>query len=123
MFNGWTIYLFKEPQFAPAGNTVVCVARRELVAHIFGGGGLVDTAGLSAAFGGAVVYKTNEATVQYLGVWGARNASRFRSALRRGGAVLDIVRETVPGRLDFFLTGNRRPPPPDRSSTPSSTIA
>jgi len=110
------VYLFKNGNFAPAGNTIVCAAPRDLVVSVFGGGGLYESNGLSASFGGAAFFRQEETGAYYLGVWGKRNASRFRSALRRGGAVLDIVREPPPGRFLGFGKKNERP---SRRDTPA----
>ena len=60
--------------------------------------------GLAAAFGGAALFRNDETGATYLGVWGARNASRFRTALRRSGAALDLIREHPPARLILFTT-------------------
>jgi hypothetical protein len=48
------VYVFREPRFAPAGDTVVCAAPLDLVVSVYGGGGLKGEGGLSAAFGGAI---------------------------------------------------------------------
>lgn len=53
------VYLFRRGGFA-ASESVVCVAPREIVASTFGAGGIKDTAGLIAAFGGAVVFGDEE---------------------------------------------------------------
>jgi len=105
----YPVYVFRDKHFAPAGDTVVIAATRDLVVSVYGGGGHNGEGGLSAAFGGAAVFTNDNEGLSYLGVWGARNASRFRAALRRSGAVLDIVREPPPGRLVFIETRNMRP--------------
>jgi hypothetical protein len=102
------VYVFREPRFAPAGDTVVCAAPLDLVVSVYGGGGLKGEGGLSAAFGGTIFFQAEKTGAPYLGVWGARNASRFRSALRRR-SVLDIIRDRPPARLTSFQTTGVRP--------------
>ena len=103
------VYVFRERRFAPAGDTVVCAAPLDLVVSVYGGGGLKGEGGLAAAFGGAAFFRNEETGFSYLGVWGARNASRFRNALRRR-ATLEIVRDSPPARLVWFETRDTRPP-------------
>lgn len=90
-------------------DTVVCAAPPEIVASAFGGGGNKDTAGLIATFGGAAVFEDEESGRYYLGVWGSRNCSRFRSAVRRAGVSLNIVREPCPGRHKHRFKSRERP--------------
>jgi hypothetical protein len=84
-------------------------ASLDLVVSIYGGGGVKGEGGLSAAFGGAAFFRDEETGVSFLGVWGARNASRFRSALRRRAA-LSIIRDAPPARLVWFGTKGSRTP-------------
>lgn len=103
------IYVFRG-KYRPGGDdTLVCAAPLDLVVATYGGGGLKGEGGLAAAFGGAAFFRNGETGHSYLGVWGARNASRFRSTLRRGGATLDIVQEPPPARLIWLSTGDTRP--------------
>jgi hypothetical protein len=97
------VYVFRDPRFAPAGDTVVCAAPVDLVVSVYGGGGLNGEEGLSAAFGGAAFFRNAKTGSSFLGVWGARKASRFRSALRQR-AVLNIVDAPPPARLAWFRT-------------------
>jgi hypothetical protein len=107
------VYVFRDPgQFTVGHNALVSVAPNDLVVAVFGGGGLMDADGLSSVFGGAAVFKNDETGKLYLGVWGARNASRFRTALRRAGATLDLVGEPPPARLVLRTTKSRRPSRP-----------
>ncbi|MGO9755414.1 MAG: hypothetical protein ACLPNY_02235 [Roseiarcus sp.] len=84
-------YVFRDKHFTLAGNTVVSAAPRDLVVSIFGGGGLKGEGGLSAVFGGAVVFRDEDTGLLYLGVWGSRNASRFRKALRDAAYALSEI--------------------------------
>jgi hypothetical protein len=104
------VYLFRRGGFAAALNTVVCVAPREIVASALGGGGNKDTDCLIAAFGAAEVFEDEETGRYFIGVWGSRGASRLRSALRRAGISLKIVREPCPGRLKYTFKSRERPP-------------
>jgi hypothetical protein len=100
------VYLFRDPRFAPAGDTAVCVAPLDLVVSVYGGGGHAGAEGLAAAFAGVAMFRNEETGARYLGVWGARKASRFRNALR-ARAALNVIREPPPARLAWFET---RPP-------------
>jgi hypothetical protein len=97
------IYYFRGPHFAPSGNTVVCAAARETVVSVFGGGGLYHSDGLLSAFAGAAVFR-DETGELFLGVWGARKASRFRSALKRSCPDIETLNEPPPGRLVLWRT-------------------
>lgn len=103
------VYVFRSRDFVRASETVVSAAALDLVVSVYGGGGLKGEGGLADAFGGAAVFKDDATETYFLGVWGARNASRFRAALRASGAVIDIVEEAPPGRLVFYETRGRRP--------------
>jgi hypothetical protein len=109
MSERFPVYVFRDGHFAPARDTFVSAAPLDLVVSVYGGGGIKGEGGLAAVFGGAAVFKNEESGLYYLGVWGARNASRFRTALRASGVILDIVREPPPARLIFFETRGRRP--------------
>src|SRR5580693_7518745 len=94
MSNQLRVYLWRDSRFARNQDTVVSAAPRDAVVSIYGGGGFMGSDGVNAAFGGGAVFRNDDTGACYLGVWGARNASRFRRALRdRGGATLAIVRE------------------------------
>ena len=97
--------------FRARGNAVMSAAPRDVVASVYGGGGMWDSGGLNAAFGGGCVFRNDDTGAYFLGVWGARNASRFRGALRRGGVDLDIVRGPPPARLIVWSAGGIRPKP------------
>jgi hypothetical protein len=105
------IYTFRGSSFAPSGNTVVAVAPLEWVMAVYGGGGIVGEGGLSAAFGGAVVFKNEDSGEYFIGVWGTRNASRFRAQLRAKMQV-NILREAPIARLKFWGAEKDRPKRP-----------
>jgi hypothetical protein len=115
------VYVFRAKHFAPAGNTVASAAPLRLVVSVYGGGGTKEMGGLAAAFGGGAFFRNDETGACYLGVWGARNASRFRTALRRSGVALDLVRDHPPARLIFCET--RKGGRPVRQRTGSSPRA
>lgn len=93
------VYLFRDQSFSGGGDTVVCVAAREVVVSVFGSGGPFDSAGLAAEFEGCAVFRDDASEQVFLGVWGARKASRFRSRLRADGVPCQIRHERPPGRL------------------------
>ena len=96
-----SVYLFRSAGFAPSGDTVVSVAPLDRVVAVYGAGGVVGEGGLSSAFGGAVVF-TNDASGEcFAGVWGARNASRFRSELRAHMQIA-VCKEVPNARLSFW---------------------
>jgi hypothetical protein len=101
------IYLFRDRHFAAAGDTVVSAAPEELVVQAIGGGGLHSTQVLSQIFGGAAIYRDERSGRQYLGAWGARKASRFRTMLQRRIGLLEIVRAAPPGRLVVYMDSRR----------------
>lgn len=93
------VYLFRDQSFSGGGDTVVCVAAREAVVSVFGGGDLFDSGGLSAEFAGGAVFRDDVSGQLFLGIWGARKASRFRNRLRAHGIPCHIRHERPPGRL------------------------
>jgi len=102
-----SIYMFRDRNFAPAGDTIVSAASLNIVVDVYGGGGLKGERGLVEAFGGAATFRNDDSGDLYLGVWGARNASRFRRRL--GQAVKDIMVVTghPPARLVTWRTQQR----------------
>lgn len=105
-----SVYVFRSAGFAPAANTVVSAAPLDLVVAVYGSGGLKGEGGLAKAFGGVAFFRNDETGESYLGIWGARNASRFRRTLRESGADLDIVREPPRARLVWWESQDARPP-------------
>ena len=96
------IYVFRDKNFAPAGDTMVSAAPIEAVVSVYGGGGIKDTGGLVAAFDGAAVFREDSTGARHAGVWGARKASRFRNALRKSGLEIEVVNSPPPGRLVWY---------------------
>jgi hypothetical protein len=108
------IYLWRDIRFARNQDTVVSAAPSDAVIAVYGGG-IYESDGLSAAFGGSVVFCDPDTRDTYLGVWGARNASRFRSAFRRRGITLQVIPEPPPSALTVWST--RRGSRPRRSAS------
>src|SRR5260221_13349001 len=82
-----TVYEFVDTRGYWKGSApVVCVASALLVRP------LLDERELSDLFGGCVLYADRDSDLEYLGVWGARNASRYRAILRLRGASFALVK-------------------------------
>jgi hypothetical protein len=64
------VYIFRDPHFAPAADTLVSAAPIEAVVRTYGGGGINDADGLTAVFGGAAVFRGDAVGEVYLGVMG-----------------------------------------------------
>ena len=99
------VYVFRDGHFAPGRDTVMTAAPLDFVVSVYGGGGLKGEAGLEAVFGGSAFFRNDETGSCYLAIWGARNASHFRSRLRQSGRTLEIVREPPVARLAWWNTG------------------
>ncbi len=97
------VYVFR------VGETVFSAAPREAVVAVYGGGGLMQTAGLSAAFGGCAVYRRGFPGMgkYHLAIWRARKASKFRQSLRKAGMDVDIIKSPPPSRLMLSRTVSR----------------
>lgn len=102
------VYIFRSERFASAGDTVVAVAPTNAVAAVYGNNGAFGTDGLSVAFGGAVVFKNDDSGQYFLGVWGSRNASRFRNELRTRMPI-NVIKEAPVARLVLRTTEKERP--------------
>jgi hypothetical protein len=98
------VYVFRDSRFSPGGEAVASATSSEIVTLVFGGGGHHGEDGLATQFGRAAFFRNDETGRTFLGVWGSRNASRFRGTLRRRGLSVEIVREPPPGRLTWFQT-------------------
>ena len=98
------VYVFRDPHFAPAGDTAVSAAPVEAVVRIFGGGGINNSSGLETAFGGAAFFRDDATGKCHLGVWGARKAAKLRNTLRQSGLELDVIKAQPPGRLVWYST-------------------
>jgi hypothetical protein len=103
------IYLFRTGCVADGRETVMCAASADLVVAVYGGDGHQNQEGVQRAFGGNTFYRNDETGECFIGVWGARNASRFRTAIRSKATVV-IVHEPPPARLAWWNT-NAFPPP------------
>jgi hypothetical protein len=103
------VYLYRADGTDGNTATVMCAAPIDLVVAAYGGGGSEDQDGLCNAFGGGVFYRNAETGERYAGVWGARNASRFRSALRRK-AEITVVNAPPPSFVAWWRAGGERPP-------------
>lgn len=92
------VYAFRSCAFARNGDSVVCIGARKQLESLLGAGML------SATFFGYALYRDPNET-EYIGVWGARNASKLRRLLRECGAQVIIHRESPPEvRLHHFAT-------------------
>ena len=102
MADALDIYVFRDAHFAPGGDTIVCIAERHQTKRF------LQKKEVAWAFSGYALYwkwpwKT------YVGVWGRKNASRFRRFLRERGAEVRIHREAPPDlRLAYWSTANER---------------
>jgi hypothetical protein len=93
------VYIFRDAHFSPSGNTVVCAAEKSRIEELF------RAAKIQEIFRGGVIYKNWATEVEYLGVWGERNASKFRRLIRERGLQIVISRSMPPGaRLKVFTT-------------------
>jgi hypothetical protein len=90
------IYVFRDPLTTRTSNTVVAVAPYADVIACFG----LD--GLDGTFGGHAIFKNDESGDKYLGVWGARNASRFRTAMRRYHPSVVVIQDRPAARLSVL---------------------
>ncbi len=106
------VYLFRSADFVPSGDTVVSVAPLDCVVAVYGNGGIIGEGGLSSAFGGAAVFKNDASGDCFVGVWGARNASRFRSELRAHMQIA-LHKEAPDARLSFWGAEKERPKRPE----------
>ena len=79
-------YVFRDAYHAKGGDAVVCVIEQAAADERLGPGRV------ESLFGGCAVYTTPEGQ-DFIGVWGARNASRLRRFLRERGAEVSIHRE------------------------------
>ncbi|OCJ09062.1 hypothetical protein A6U87_09390 [Rhizobium sp. AC44/96] len=80
----------------------------EAVISVYGPGGPGE-GGLSDAFGGAAIYKNDETGMCFFGIWGARNAAKFRADLETK-LNIEVVKEAPPARLSRWArlgTGTR----------------
>jgi hypothetical protein len=91
------LFQFRDGFAGRGAATSVCVVRREPVEPI------LPLAVIDDLFHGYVLYAADDGT-EFIGVWGARNASRFRRLLRDRGCSLDLVLSSPPARLKRWMT-------------------
>ena len=104
------LYRFRSDGFSRSPKTVVAVAPIGAVISVYGSGGLNGEGGLSDTFGGAAVYKNDESGKCFFGVWGARNAAKFRADLETK-LDIEVVKEMPPARLSHWGKTEVRPKP------------
>ncbi len=98
-----TIYAFRHGSFAPGGDTAVCVGERTRMEAVFGRDGVQEL------FDGKAVFTNDALKLDYLGVWGVRNASRLRRLLREQGVEVIVARTSPPdARLRYFSHSTAR---------------
>ena len=83
------VFEYRNPAF---GATVLCDAETSFVEQF------VALDDFILPFGGWIAMTDNDTGKAYLGVWGKRNAKRFRRMLRDRGAHFLLVRDDQPGR-------------------------
>ncbi len=90
----------------------------EAVVSVYGPGGLTGEGGLSDAFGGAAIYKNDETGMCFFGIWGARNAAKFRADLATK-LKIEMVKEAPPARLSRWGKSKSRLKPTGLAGTRS----
>jgi hypothetical protein len=78
-----------------------------VLSSVYDGGSLKGEAGLESVLGGSAFFRNDETDSTYLGVWDARDASRFRTGLRLAGMALDIVHSALHARLAWWNAETR----------------
>jgi hypothetical protein len=91
------VFAFRDGFAGRGVNTHVCVTDEAQTTP------LLSREEIDRLFFGYVLYKPMLGR-SYIGVWGARNASRFRQLLRERGAELKIVRDRPPAPLSRWVT-------------------
>jgi hypothetical protein len=91
------VHVFRHPAFAPAGDTLVTVVPVAIALKVYGKAGIAD------AFGGSALFENAGTGEKWVGVWGARKGSCFRSRLRQFFPL--VIRKHPPdARLSLFTT-------------------
>jgi hypothetical protein len=114
------IYVFRDDRFAFGSDSWVSTAQLEAVAAVFCPSAPKDAlrrdlirlavegpGGLAEHFGVAAVFRVPGTDGFYVGVWGARKASRFRSAFRKAGMETWLIKAPNPGKLAWTYTTGR----------------
>jgi hypothetical protein len=71
------VYLLKEAFRLGQSQRTICLTPESVL------DGRIDKGDLESTFGGWITYVDDQNDTEYLGVWGTRNASRFRAMLKR----------------------------------------
>lgn len=104
-----TVHVFRSSELKPGSPVTIAVAPRAAVEATYGDrGGAFRAGALDVVFGGAVIFRGGEDGTIYAGVWGARNASRFRADLGKHFA-LTIADGQPPARLVYWCATGKRP--------------
>jgi hypothetical protein len=103
------VYVFRGVTGNAAEGVVLSAASADLVVTVFGGGGIFGEGGLANAFDGCATYINDETGERYFAVWGARNASHFRAALRRSYPDLETRWTRPPARPVSWETRVTKP--------------
>ena len=85
----FSVYEYRSPAF---GAAILCDGETSCIEQ------LLKPDDFIIPFGGWIALTDDLTGRAYLGVWGRRNAQRFRRLLRERGAHLTIVRQDQPGR-------------------------
>jgi len=100
------VYEFPEALKTRQSLRTVCIAHQEIIQ------GKLSKDEPIAEFGGCISYIDDANGAEYLGVWGARNAGRFRSILKRRGAEFSVQHtRPISVRLKIRTVATRRDAP------------
>jgi hypothetical protein len=95
-------FTFRDPAFAPSGDTIVCIVDAAAAAAFMSKSEIAD------AFSGYALYRRG-LLKGYVGVWGRRNSKRLRRFLEERGAEVVLHRGRPDGlRLSRYATRNER---------------
>lgn len=102
MTNAVTAYTFRDPTFAPSGDTIVCVVDAASSARF------ISRAEVADAFSGYALYRRG-LLKGYVGVTGRRNSKRLCRFLQERGAEIILHRGRPDGlRLSRWVTRSER---------------
>ncbi len=98
------MYEFTEQRIAQGSPPLVCIAPVKELRHLIG------VSEIDREFGGHISYRQLPWFTGYVGVWGARNCSRFRRLVREaGGEVIAKSERPKRSRVSAWLTKGTRP--------------